>query len=108
MAENIANILRAGSVELDTVQRQVKQDGVIVRLLPIDLLLLEFFMRHPNQIFSSEELLSRVWKNQRSATNAALRASLKRIRKQLHEDPENSIIETVPYVGYRLRAFERM
>lgn len=95
------NVLRVGSIELDTATRKLKRDGTDVYMLPRDFELLEFLMRHPSQIFSSEALLERVWHNDKDVGQDALRSSLRRIRQKIG-DSECKIIENIPKVGYRL------
>ena len=36
-------------------------DGQAVHLVPKDFALLEFLMRHPDEVFSTEALMQRVW-----------------------------------------------
>jgi len=62
--------------------------------------LLEFLMRHPNQVFSQDALLDRVWSSQSDATSNALTTCIKRLRKKLPAD----LIKTVYGVGYKLEA----
>jgi DNA-binding response OmpR family regulator len=101
-----SNILKARNLTLDPGKHKVTKDGAEIHLLPREFALLEFFMRHPEEVFSSDALLQRVWHYDSEATSEAVRTCLKRLRKKIDEsDDENaSIIETVPRVGYRLRA----
>ncbi len=94
-----------GNLELDAVKHRLSKDGADVHLLPKDFALLEFLMRHPDEIFSSEAILQRVWNLDTEATSDAVRTSVKRLRKKLDEsdDEETSIIENVRRIGYRLR-----
>jgi DNA-binding response OmpR family regulator len=70
--------------------------------VPKEFALLEFMMRHPNQIFSGEALLNRVWPAESDATEEALRTTMKRMRKKV--DPDNALIKTIHGVGYVLEA----
>ncbi len=97
-------ILKIGKLSLDPVHHQITKDGEPLNLAPIDFALLEFFMRHPNELLGTDALLQRVWHSDSEATSDSLRTSLKRIRKKIDDDPENSMIENIPRVGYRLKA----
>lgn len=101
-----SDLLRVGDIELDTRSFEVTRGGKKIRLLPIDMALLELLMRHPEEVFSSEALLDRVWHCDKDATNNALRCSIKRLRDVLDDGDKtgNSHIETIPKVGYRLRS----
>ncbi|MBS1957739.1 MAG: winged helix-turn-helix domain-containing protein [Cyanobacteria bacterium SZAS-4] len=77
-----------------------------MRLLPRDFALLEFLMRHPNKIFSTQALLDSVWNYDSDASPEGLRVAIRRIRKVIDEsdDLQTSMIENISRVGYRMRA----
>lgn len=102
--ENISNSIKIGNLELDLVGREIKKDGVRIYITPRDFALLEFLLRHPDQIFSAEMLLDRVWHADTEGTVDSVRSSFKRIRKSISYEDGSSIIETIPKVGYRLRS----
>ena len=100
-----SDLLTIGDISLDTRNFEVSRGGKKVRLLPIDFALLELLMRHPEEIFSNEALLDRVWHSDKDATENALRCSVRRLRQVLDDDGTKSTsrIETIPKIGYRLR-----
>ena len=97
-------ILTVGNLMLDPQSFRLTKDGQEIQLLPVDFALLEFLMRHPGEVFSNDALLNRVWHTDKDATAEALRSAVKRIRKKVDDDPDDSIIQTVHRVGYKLRA----
>lgn len=100
-----SNELRAGALTLDPVRYSLRRNGTDIRLAPRDFALLEFFMRNPGQVFSVETILNRVWSYDSDASPEGLRAAIRRIRRAVDvtDDPNQSIIENVARVGYRLR-----
>ncbi len=100
-----SNVLTVGSLELDPTKHRLSKNGQDVHLLPKDFALLEFLMRHPDEIFSSEAILQRVWNLDTEATSDAVRTSVKRLRKKLDDsdNEDDSIIENVRRIGYRLK-----
>jgi DNA-binding response OmpR family regulator len=60
-ATSETTVLRAGDAELDLRTRRVTVDGQIVGLSAREFGLAEMFFRHPGQVLSREQLLSRVW-----------------------------------------------
>ncbi|MBK9143337.1 MAG: response regulator transcription factor [Candidatus Melainabacteria bacterium] len=102
----VPSIMKSGDVELDPALHKVTRAGQEVHLSPKDFELLEFLMRHPDQVFSGDALLTRIWPSDSEATSDALRSAVKRIRKKLDsgENEADSIIENVPRVGYRIRS----
>ncbi len=94
------NVLKAKNITMDPVKYRVHKDGEVITLVPKEFQLLEFLMRHPNQVFTSEALLNRVWPSASDSTAEALRTTMKRLRKKIDEGGE--IIKTVHGVGYIL------
>jgi OmpR-family two-component system manganese-sensing response regulator len=95
--------LVVADVEMDTANFLVTKGGVEIPLLPKEFALLEFFMRNTNKVFSSETLLQRVWDTDSEASTNALRSAMRRLRQKMGEDGDNSIIENIHGVGYRMR-----
>jgi len=99
-AEFSGNVLRAANLVLDPGQYRVQKDGREIELLPMEFALLEFFMRHPNQVFPPEALLDRVWPPNSDSSIDAVRTVIKTLRKKI-DDGETSLIKNVHGVGYR-------
>jgi DNA-binding response OmpR family regulator len=99
----VSNILKLGNLTIDPRKYIVTKDGQKIHLLPREFALLEFFMRHPDEVFSVETLLQRVWHSDSNASIDAIRTCIKRLREKIDPGQENSIIQTVPRVGYRLK-----
>lgn len=95
--------LRAFDLELSPSRHVVARAGVELSLLPKEFSLLEFLLRHPNQVFSNEALLERVWQSDSEATAEAVKSTMKRLRKKVDGDSETKIIHTVHGVGYILK-----
>jgi len=98
-----SNVLKAGELTVDPGKYKVLKSGVEIQLLPREFALLEFFMRHPDEVFSAEALLQRVWHSESEATSDALRTCIKRLRQKIDASEDDSIIQTIPRVGYRLK-----
>lgn len=89
-------------IAVDIEEHRVIKAGKEVYLLPKEFRLLEFFVRHPNRVFSAEELLSSVWESDSIAQNDSVRGHITRLRKKLDTPGKPSIIITVHGVGYKL------
>jgi DNA-binding response OmpR family regulator len=100
------NVLRAGDLTLNPRTFAVTKSGADIRLLPKEFALLEFLMRHPNQVFSAEALLDRVWHSENDAAPETVRTCIKRLRRKIDGESENSLIQTLHGVGYKLNVPE--
>lgn len=97
-----STILEVRNIQLDTASHNVTKDGQDVHLEPREFNLLEFFLRNPNQVFSADTLLARVWDAESQASSDTIRTYIKSLRKKLDDSGRTSIIATVHGVGYRL------
>jgi DNA-binding response OmpR family regulator len=95
--------MHIGNLALDTKSARVYKDGLEIKLLPKEFNLLELFMRYPDQVFSSEALLERVWSADSSASFDTVRTYIKTLRRKIdNPNAEASVIRTVHGVGYCL------
>jgi DNA-binding response OmpR family regulator len=90
-------------LSIDLNQRRLFRNEQEVRLQPLDYNLLEFFAKHPNQVLTQETILNRVWKSYSESGVEALRASVKRIRKEIDIVGQESLIETLHKIGYTFK-----
>jgi len=101
---SLPDVLQCADLILDTSTHAVKRGGNDVQLTPKEYALLEFFMRHPNQVFSTEALFERVWRSDSEATEEAIVACIGRLRKKIDKTSgSQSLIGTVYGAGYVLK-----
>lgn len=101
-AELKKDVLTARDIELDSMRHEVRKAGKAVKLYPKDFAILEFLMRHPSQVFSSEDLLERIWPSDSNGSVDVVRQCLMRLRKTFDYGQENALIKNLHGVGYRL------
>lgn len=96
--------IRAGTIELNPAEHTVYKDGELVSLTLKEFGLLEYFLRHPNEVVNREDLLSHLWDFNYESFSNVIDVHVKNLRRKL--DPKNTegILETVRGIGYRLRA----
>ncbi len=95
--------IRIGRLVLNHSRRTIQLDGRELCLAHTDYNLLEFLMRNPDRIYSSDELIERVWHTDKEPGDCAVRSSVKRLRKAI-EDPEGKALENIRVMGYRLNS----
>lgn len=96
------NVLKARNLALEPNNFRVTKNGADIQLLPKEFALLEFLMRHQDQVFSADALLDRVWKSESDVSPETVRTCLKRLRRKIDTEGEGSIIQTLHGVGYKL------
>jgi DNA-binding response OmpR family regulator len=100
-SEVTSNVLKAGHLSLDRQTHEVKRGDVVINLLPKEFALLEFLMRYPNEVFSLETLLNRVWPSDSDSSPDTVRVHLTHLRNKL-QPKGGPQIKTVYGVGYKL------
>jgi DNA-binding response OmpR family regulator len=97
-----ANTLKAGNLVLDCVKHTVTKDGEPVHLARMEFTFLEFLMRHPDQVFSTDKLLERVWTSDSDKSTETIRSTVKKLRNKIDTDGAPSLIQNIHGVGYKL------
>lgn len=64
--------------------------------------LLEYFMKHPNQIISRDQIINQLWEIGAEPVSNVVAAQIRLLRRKLGEENSESLIETIYGVGYRL------
>ena len=73
----------------------------IIQLTAKEFQLLEYFMRHPHQILTRDQILSRLWEMQAEPESNVVAAQVRLLRRRLAEYGQEKLIETVYGLGYR-------
>lgn len=99
--------LKAGNLVLDygTATVSVQVDRGKERTIPVtakEFQLLEYFMQHPNQILSRDQLMNRIWGIQDDPISNVVPAQIRLLRRRLAEFGGEDLLETVYGLGYRL------
>lgn len=98
----LAGVLACGDLCVDTGQRLVSKNGVVITLnRSCYRILVELMSRTPD-VVKREDLEHLLWGDMRPGSDA-LRSHVYTLRKALGETGEDSLIETVHGVGYRMR-----
>jgi len=96
-----ANVLTAGPFSFHPRTLEMFRDEEVIRLMPKELALMEFFMRHPNEVFSLESLLTRVWPTDSDSSPDTVRVCISTLRSKIDTSKDVSYIVTVHGKGYK-------
>ena len=99
--------LQVGDVTLDygtrTVYRLVpNNEKQVISLTTKEFQLLEYFMMHPNQIVTSDQIRNQLWEMSAEPISNVVAAQMRLLRRKLESIGCAIPIETVHGVGYRL------
>lgn len=94
-------VARVGRLKLDSGSHQVSVGDAEIALGPTEYRLLEFFMRHPDRVYSRGQLLDRVWGGNVYVEERTVDVHIRRLRKALTPFGCDRFIRTVRGAGYR-------
>ncbi|MBD1869959.1 response regulator transcription factor [Cyanobacteria bacterium FACHB-471] len=91
--------LQVADITLNLLTRQAWVGDRSIELSAREFLLAEFFLRHPMQVLTREQILDRIWGYDYDPGTNIVNVYIGHLRKKLGDN----CIETVRGVGYRLR-----
>ena len=92
-----------GDLTLDPQSREVSRDGRRIDLTSKEYAILEYFMRRPNAVVTRTMLGENVWDYEFDGLSNIIDVYVRRLRKKIDREGEDSLIQTVRGAGYRLR-----
>lgn len=95
--------LQIGDLVLDLIHRKVTRGGEEVQLTGKEFNLLEFFLRHPDEILSREMLSEKVWNETFDALTNVIDVYINYLRNKVDRNREPKLIHTIRGVGYMLK-----
>lgn len=96
--------LQVGDLVLNTVTRQARRGDREIELTTKEYAILEYFMRHPNAVITRTMIEEHAWDYDFDSFSNLVDVYIRRIRRKIDNDGEESLIQTVRGAGYRLRA----
>jgi DNA-binding response OmpR family regulator len=97
-----ATTLSAAGIELSLLSRKVVRDGVELHLSAREFDLLAYFLRHPDQALSRQQILSAVWGYDFDPGTNVVEVYIRYLRRKLALPDKPAPIDTLRSVGYRL------
>ena len=99
--EEVLEVLEAGRLRMDLQTHRVTIQDETVEVSPTEFRLLQFFITHPERVYSRSHLLDAVWGNETYIEERTVDVHIRRLRKLLEPFGCDDMIQTVRSVGYR-------
>jgi DNA-binding response OmpR family regulator len=96
--------LRVGDLTLNTLTRQVWRGHKPIELTTKEYIILEYFMRHPNVVVTRTMIEEHAWDYDFDSLSNLVDVYIRRLRRKIDIDGEDSLIQTVRGAGYRIKA----
>ena len=95
--------LSFADLELDRRTREVWRGGEPIELTARGFDLLEYFLRHPRQVLTREQIFQAVWESDFMGSSNVIDVNVSYLRERLDAGGKPRLIQTVRGVGYALR-----
>lgn len=95
--------LQIGELALDPQSREVWRNGDRVELTAKEYAIIEYFMRRPNAVVTRTMLGESVWDYEFDGLSNIIDVYVRRLRRKIDREGQESLIQTVRGSGYRLR-----
>jgi len=95
--------LRSGG---DVLSRRVSRGSRTITLQPREFKLLEYLMRHANQVVTRTMLLEAVWDYNFDPQTNVVDVHISKLRQKIENDSEQPLVKTVRNAGYMLSEHE--
>jgi two-component system phosphate regulon response regulator PhoB len=96
--------IQVEGLALDQASHRVLIGDETIGLGPTEYRMLEFFMTHPERVYSRDQLLDRIWGGNVYVEERTIDVHIRRLRKALEEFGYDRFIQTVRGSGYRFSA----
>lgn len=97
-----ANIYTIGGLELNEDTVEVRVDGELVKMTPMEFKILQLLIKSPGRVFSAEEIYERVWEERAINTDTVM-VHVRHIREKIEINPkEPKYLKVVWGVGYKI------
>jgi two-component system, OmpR family, response regulator len=95
-------VLTAADLTMDVLTRKVSRAGKNVPLQAREFKLLEFLLRHKNQVVTRTMLLEHVWEYHFDPQTNVIDVHISRLRQKIDITPDQSLIKTIRGAGYTI------
>jgi two-component system response regulator BaeR len=94
--------IEAQGLRLDEARYQASFHGVDLQLTAVEFKLLSFLAAHPGRIYSRDQLMEKIYPDQRIVSDRTIDSHIKKLRKKLAAlSPDAELIGSVYGVGYK-------
>lgn len=99
-----ATVLQVADLEMDLIRRTVSRGGRRIELQPREFRLLEYLLRHAEQVVTRTMLLEAVWDFHFDPQTNVVETHISRVRGKIDRGFGAELIQTVRGAGYVIRA----
>jgi len=102
--QSIGSVLKFEGLSLNTITYEVARDDQLIQLSSKEYSLLEYFLRHPKQILTKDQIINHVWEYDSDVLPNTVEVYIGYLRSKIDKPFKDkpSLIQTVRGFGYKL------
>jgi len=102
----VTPVVRIADLELDRLSRTVRRGGTAIKLQPREFRILEYLLRHADQVVTRTMLLEALWDFNFDPQTNVIDVHISRLRARVDKGRERPLIQTVRGAGYMITSGE--
>lgn len=92
-----------GGICMNLARKEVLVEGELIRLTPTEYRMLEFFMQHPNRVYSAAQIYEQVWNEPSCGVENTVMVHIRHLREKIEINPKKpNYIKVVWGLGYKM------
>ncbi len=96
------SVLLVGDLKLNVTTLEVSRNGVAINLTIKECRLLEYLLRHPNQVLTRTMIAEHVWNYEFDNITNVIDVHIRNLRRKIDDPFPNKLIQTVRGAGYKI------
>jgi DNA-binding response OmpR family regulator len=96
------NVLEVGDLRLDTNTLEVSRGGEPIQLTVKEIRLLEYLMRHRNEVLTRTMIAEHVWNYDFDNATNVIDVHIRNLRRKIDDASPGKLIQTIRGAGYRI------
>ena len=98
----LGSVTQVGDLRLDTTTWEASRQGAVIELTAKEYRLLEYLMRHPNQILTRTMIAEHVWNYEFDNATNVIDVHIRNLRRKIDDPFPAKLLQTVRGAGYRI------
>ena len=99
--ESMKEVIFAGALKLDQLNRRVNIGDTLISLGPTEYKLLQFFLTHQDRVYTRDQILDNVWGRNVYLDERTVDVHIRRLRRAISIAGHENYVQTVRGAGYR-------
>lgn len=104
--EKTSTIIETNGLSIDTEAKEVRVNGEVVKLTPIEYKITELLLKNAGRVFSIQEIYELVWNEEAYNAENVVAVHIRKIREKIEANPKNPrYLKVVWGIGYKIEKY---